>query len=167
MTGPRKVSCSPNSRGFERAKQAFQAVFHHEIHIVVLALGIFYVTKDTENNVGFYAFLILWGMRTSSKLNLFLGVRNLYINFLPEKIAYLSTYFRQKSCNALFPFFFALAFTINLLFWNNAFMSLGTSQHVGDILLASLMTLGVLEHMLMVVPFNCDRLWRFGLTFQK
>ena len=167
VTGPRKVSCSPNLRGFERAKQAFQAVLHHEIHIVVLALGIFLVTKGTENYVGFYAFLILWGMRTSSKLNLFFGVRNLYINFLPDKIAYLSTYFRQQSCNALFPFLFALAFTINLLFWNNAFMSLGTSQYVGNILLATLMTLGVLEHILMVVPFNCNRIWRFGLTVQK
>ena len=167
VTGPRKVPCSPNLRGFERANQAFRAVLHHEIHIALLALGIFLVTKDTENYVGLYAFLILWGMRTSSKLNLFFGVRNLYINFLPDKISYLSTYFRHKSCNALFPFLFALAFTINLLFWNNAFMSLDTSQHVGNILLASLMTLGVLEHMLMVVPFNCDRLWRFGLTFQK
>ena len=167
MTGPRKESCSPNLRGFERVKQAFQTILHHEIHIVVLAIGIFLVTKDTENYVGFYAFLILWGMRTSSKLNLFFGVRNLYINFLPDRIAYLSTYFRQKSCNALFPFLFALAFTINLLFWNNAFMSFGTSQHVGNILLASLMTLGVLEHILMVVPFNCNGIWRFGLTVQK
>ena len=64
-------------------------------------------------------------------------------------------------------FLFALAFTINLLFWNNAFMSFGTSQHVGNILLASLMTLGVLEHLLMVVPFNCNGIWRFGLTVQK
>ena len=78
VTGPRKVPCSPNLRGFERAKQAFQAVLHHEIHIVVLALGIFLVTKDTENYVGLYAFLILWGMRTSSKLNLFLG----YVTFI-------------------------------------------------------------------------------------
>ena len=167
VTGPRKVPCSPNLRGFERANQAFRAVLHHEIHIAVLALGIFLVTKDTENYVGLYAFLILWGMRTSSKLNLFFGVRNLYINFLPDKIAYLSTYFRQKSCNALFPFLFALAFTINVLFWNNALMSFGTSQHVGNILLASLMTLGVLEHILMVVPFNCNGIWRFGLTAQK
>ena len=135
VTGPRKVPCSPNLRGFERAKQALRAVLHHEIHIVVLALGIFLVTKGTENYVGFYAFLILWGMRTSSKLNLFFGVRNLYIDFLPEKVAYLSTYFKQKSCNALFPFLFALALTINLLFWNNAFISLGTSQYVGNILL--------------------------------
>ena len=167
VTGPRKTPCSPNLRGFERANQAFRAVLHHEIHIAVLALGIFLVTKDTENYVGLYAFLILWGMRTSSKLNLFFGVRNLYTNFLPDKIAYLSTYFRQKSCNALFPFLFALAFTINLLFWNNALMSFGTSQHVGNILLASLMTLGVLEHILMVVPFNCNGIWRFGLTAQK
>ena len=67
----------------------------------------------------------------------------------------------------LFPFLFALAFTINVLFWNNAFMSSGTSQHVGNILLASLMTLGVLEHILMVVPFNCNGIWSFGLTVQK
>ena len=106
-------------------------------------------------------------MRTSSKLNLFFGVRNLYINFLPATIAYLGTYFRHKPCNALFPFLLALAFTINLLFWNNVLMSQGTSQYVGNILLASLMTLGVLEHILMVVPFNCDGIWRFGLKVQK
>ena len=46
VTGPRKESCTPNLSGFDRAKQAFQTILYHEIHIVVLAIGIFLVTKD-------------------------------------------------------------------------------------------------------------------------
>ena len=167
ITGSRKTPCSPNTGEFTRLTQAFQAVSHHELHIAILAVLIFLITKDSVNNVGFVAFLILWGMRTSAKLNVFFGVRNLYINFLPSNMAYLSTYFRQKSCNVLFPFLFALAFTINMLFWNNAILSMGSGQYVGNVLLASLMTLGVLEHILMVVPFNCNVIWRIGLTASK
>ena len=149
MRGLTRLSGSPPSRDTHSSASA----------------GKFLVTKDTENYVGLYAFLILWGMRTSSKLNLFFGVRNLYINFLPDKIAYYQHISDRSHATHYFRFF--RISTINLLFWNNALMSFGTSQHVGNILLASLMTLGVLEHILMVVPFNCNGIWRFGLTAQK
>ncbi|WP_163591818.1 DUF3623 family protein, partial [Klebsiella pneumoniae] len=45
----------------------------------------------------------LWLMRLSAKLNVFLGVRNLNEQFLPEHLRYMHSYFRQRSSNALFP----------------------------------------------------------------
>ncbi len=62
ITGSRKTPCSPNTGEFTRLTQAFQAVSHHELHIAILAVLIFLITKDSVNNVGFVAFLILWGM---------------------------------------------------------------------------------------------------------
>ena len=42
-------------------------------------------------------FLVLWVMRTSAKLNLFLGVRNLSEEFLPPHLSYLQSYFRRRA----------------------------------------------------------------------
>ena len=49
-------------------------------------------------------FLVLWVMRTSAKLNLFLGVRNLSEEFLPPHLSYLQSFFRRRPMNALLPF---------------------------------------------------------------
>jgi putative photosynthetic complex assembly protein 2 len=164
ITGSRKSPCPKNLGGFKRLLYAFQAVVHHEIHICLLAFGIFIISWDSSNKIGLYAFLILWVMRTSSKINIFLGVRNLYTNFLPKDVLYLASYFRKSSCNPIFPFLLALAITANLLFWNNALASYQQEGELGNILLATLLTLGVLEHFLMVVPFNCNKIWQFGLS---
>ena len=51
-----------------------------------------------------WTFLVLWVMRISAKLNLFLGVRNLSEEFLPPHLAYLQSYFRRRAMNPLCPF---------------------------------------------------------------
>ena len=81
MAGP--VPCS-KFEWFERAKQAFQAILYHEIHIVALALGIFLVTKDTENYVGLRISNIV-GYAYEFETEFIFGVRNLYINFLQKR----------------------------------------------------------------------------------
>ena len=50
-----------------------------------------------------WTYLVLWGMRQSAKLNLFLGVRNLGVEFLPQHLRYLQSFFRRRAMNALFP----------------------------------------------------------------
>ena len=53
--------------------------------------------------IGLYTYLILWSMRLSAKLNLFLGVPNLGEKFLPAHLQYLKGFFRKRSMNILFP----------------------------------------------------------------
>ncbi len=42
-------------------------------------------------------------MNLSARLNLFLGVRNLHAEFLPDHLAYLVCYLKRAPMNRLFP----------------------------------------------------------------
>lgn len=42
-------------------------------------------------------------MRTSAKVNLFLGARNLSEEFLPPHLRYMESFFRRRAVNLLFP----------------------------------------------------------------
>ena len=56
------------------------------------------------NQTGWWTYIVLWSMRLSAKLNLFLGVHNLSESFLPTHLRYLQTYFTRRACNWLMPF---------------------------------------------------------------
>ena len=81
-----------------------RAILWHELGIVVVGVAIVLVTWGQPNQVATQTFLVLWVMRTSAKLNLFLGVRNLSEEFLPPHLAYLQSFFRRRPMNALLPF---------------------------------------------------------------
>tara|TARA_A100001015_G_scaffold179486_1_gene199549 strand:+ start:7707 stop:8468 length:762 start_codon:yes stop_codon:yes gene_type:complete len=167
VTGIRKVACPKDVTEFKRAWLAFLTINHHEYLLLATLFCVWFVTINGENFIGLYAFLTLWCMRVSSKLNVFLGVRNLYEEFLPTPIRHLSTYFRKKNCNPIFPITFLGAFLINLLFWDNAFQSEIDHMVVHFGLLATLLSLGIFEHVVMVLPFQLNKLWSLGLNPQK
>jgi putative photosynthetic complex assembly protein 2 len=111
--------------------------------------------------VGAWAFIVLWGMRESSKLNLFLGVLNLGESFLPPHLAYLGSFFRRRRMNALLPVSVAVGGALAL--YEGLQASDPTASAFGRTaatLLATLLTLGVLEHLALVVPVRIERLWR-------
>ncbi len=72
--------------------------------LVLLAGAVAAVTWGGVNQTGMWTFLVLWIMRQSAKLNIFLGARNLNESFLPAHLKYLQTYFTRKAMNPLFPF---------------------------------------------------------------
>ena len=61
-------------------------ILYHELAIVATALAVVAVTWGGANQVGTWTFLLLWAMRLSAKLNVFLGVPNLTEQFLPEHL---------------------------------------------------------------------------------
>ena len=61
------------------------------------------LTWGGANQVGTWTFLVLWVMRLSAKLNVFLGVPNLTEEFLPEHLRYLKSFLARKPMNLLFP----------------------------------------------------------------
>ncbi|OUW05398.1 MAG: hypothetical protein CBD16_01060, partial [Betaproteobacteria bacterium TMED156] len=87
ITGTRTTACPNNVTGFKRAWLAFQTISHHELLLVVLGIVIWLVTFNSPNDIGIQTFLILWIMRISAKLNVFLGVRNFYEEFLPSNLS--------------------------------------------------------------------------------
>jgi len=103
-------------------------------------------------------------MRQSAKLNVFLGVRNLNADFLPDHLKYLQTYFVRAPMNALFPLSVAAATLAAVPLWQGAVApESGAFVIASRTLVASLLTLAILEHALLVLPLPAERLWAWAM----
>jgi putative photosynthetic complex assembly protein 2 len=165
ITGPRRTACPPGAEGLLRLKFATETVLWHEIAIALTALAIFAATADAANKVGFQTFAILWVLRLSAKINVFLGVRNFSEEFLPPHLRYLETYFRRSSMNAAFPISVTLT-TLLVGALASAVMVPGASafEITAATLLATLAALALLEHWMLVLPLSTTALWKWGLA---
>lgn len=165
VTGPRRTAIPPGMAGWPRLRAAVAAILWHEVAIIGMAAAIVALTWGAPNQIGVWTFLAFWVMRQSAKLNVYLGVRNLSETFLPDHLRYLESYFARRPMNWLFPFSVA-AGVVACAFLALAALEPGASRHevVGFTLLATLVALGLLEHVFMVLPFSADALWRWGLA---
>ena len=59
---------------------------------------------EAPNAFGLWTFLVLFFARISAKLNVYLGVPNINVEFLPEPVRHLASHFRIGPMNAFFPF---------------------------------------------------------------
>lgn len=168
VTGPRRTACPADSTGWRRFVHAFQAMAHHELTLVVLAVAVYLATYDGSNLTGWWTYLVLWVMRQSAKLNVFLGVRNLNEGFLPPHLKYIDSYFRRQPMNLLFPISVTLATGVAALVWQAA-LATGLSGFEATSLTfcATLLTLAILEHWFMVLPLPSDALWKWGLRSRQ
>jgi putative photosynthetic complex assembly protein 2 len=164
VTGARRVPCPADARGWRRTGLAVQAVLHHEIGLIVLCAAVAAATWDAPNQTGWWTFVVLWVMRQSAKLNVFLGVRNLNESFLPEHLQYMQTYFKRKPMNPLFPVSVALGTAVAWLLWQQALAD-GISAFEATSLTfqATLLSLAVLEHWFLVLPLPSEALWSWGM----
>jgi putative photosynthetic complex assembly protein 2 len=164
VTGPRRGPCPEGATGWRRARYAFEAVSHHEVALVFLAIAVVGATWDRPNPTGLWTYLVLWTMRQSAKLNVFLGVRNLNADFLPPHLKYLQTYFVRAPMNPLFPASVAAATIVAIPLWQAA-LAPGASAFAvtSATLVASLLSLAILEHALLVLPLPAERLWSWGM----
>ncbi|MBJ7419186.1 MAG: DUF3623 domain-containing protein, partial [Rhodoferax sp.] len=160
ITGPRTTALPQGAIGWQRFVQSLRAVLWHELAILLVGCAIVAITWDAPNQVGTGTYLVLWIMRTSAKLNLFFGVRNLSEEFLPTHLAYLESFFRRRRFNAFFPFAMALAGVC--LWWLVAYASspfASQAQAVGAVLVGTLLALAILEHLMLVLPLDTTALW--------
>jgi putative photosynthetic complex assembly protein 2 len=165
VTGPRRVAIAPTLGGWPRLRAAVAVILWHEIAILLVAAAIVALTWGAPNQIGAWTFIAFWVMRLSAKLNLFLGVRNLSESFLPDHLRYLESYFRRRPMNALFPVSVLAGLVAVALLLLSAFAPDATRhESVGFTLLATLVALGLLEHLFMVLPVPADALWRWGLA---
>ncbi|MCF1502627.1 putative photosynthetic complex assembly protein PuhE [Afifella sp. H1R] len=164
VTGPRKSLCPSDISGWKRFLFAVQTILYHELAIFLSAAVIVALTWGGPNQLGTGIFFLLWGMRASAKLNLFLGVRNLSEQFLPDSLAYLKSFMVKKSMNPLFPISITVATVITVLFAQRAIADVASPfEATAYTFLATLMALAVLEHWFMVLPLPAEALWKWGL----
>jgi putative photosynthetic complex assembly protein 2 len=164
VTGPRRGPATPGAVRGQRFREAFAAILWHELLSLAVTVAVVLLAAGGENPVAAWTIALLFVMRISAKLNVFLGVRNLNEEFLPPKLAHLATYFRRRAMNALFPASaLAGAATTVLLAVAAGAPGTGPAEVAALSLLATLAALGFLEHALMVLPLPSAALWSWYL----
>jgi putative photosynthetic complex assembly protein 2 len=163
VTGPRKSACPAGASGWRRVGLAISAILYHELALLAFGVGIVALTWQGANQVGAATFLILWIMRLSAKLNLFLGVPFLNDDLLPERLGHLKSYFSCRPMNAFFPVAVSASTILATLLAVRALEAKAEFGTTAFLLLATLAALAVLEHRFMVVPVPVRAIWEWGM----
>lgn len=168
VTGPEPRACPPGVSSWQRFVRGVKTCVYHELAIVATALLLLWASWDSPNKVALFTFCILWLMRWSVKLNIFLGVRNLHAEYWPDHLEYLKTFVRHRRMNELFPWSMSLAvLSFVALVLTAAGAGDDAAARSGAILLASLLALAIIEHGLLVVNIDDGVLWRLGMRSRE
>ena len=153
VTGPRKHRCSEGCSGVSHFGHAVSANLWHELLVTGFAVLLWFSGNDTA----LWCFVMLWLMHLSARLNVFLGVRNVSAEFVPAHMDVLKGFLRRRNMNALFPFsiFSLTGLTIYLAVQIQTF---------SVTMAATLAAIGLLEHILLMLPLPIERLWHWSLS---
>jgi Protein of unknown function (DUF3623) len=144
ITGPRKQASDAPASRWAQAVQATEALIYHEVAIALTIGVLLVITSGEPNQFGLWTFV---------------GEE-----FLPQHLKYLSGFMRRRSMNALFPFSIAMGVIAVAVAAMRA-LEPGATEHqvTGYVLLASILALGVLEHVLLMLPISAQGLWRWSM----
>jgi len=164
FTGPRRTVCPSSCRGWRHFGHAVEVLLYHELAILASAVVVAALAWGQPNQAASWTFVVLWWMRISTKLNVFLGVPNVTEEFLPAHLEYLKGFFTKRPMNLLFPASITVSTVVTVLLAQRAIdPAAGVSAAVTGTFLASLMALAVLEHWFLVLPLPATKLWQWGL----
>jgi putative photosynthetic complex assembly protein 2 len=152
LTGPRRAACPPDATRTERFWLAVQALAYHELAILATLGLVATMTWEAPNQVALWTFAVLFGMRLSAKLNIFLGVPHLNVDMLPVHLDFLKSYFSRRPMNGLFPVSVTVSTLLGAYVFHAAFMPGASAYEVAAYgLTGSLILLGTLEHWLLIL----------------
>jgi putative photosynthetic complex assembly protein 2 len=161
VTGPRKIACPADATGWRRFRLAVTTLVYRQATVALAAVAVVWLTRGGVNQIGAYTFLILLAMRVSAELNIFLGVPYLPDELLPERLAYLKSYFRARPASLFFPVSVISASLLAIILGQRALGAEG-AEAIGFALLFTLLALAILEHFFMIVPLPDAALWRWA-----
>lgn len=168
VTGPRGAPCAEGCSGWRHFGHAIQTSLWHELAIIAAGIAVVALTWHQPNQVGTWTFMVLWWMHQSAKLNVFLGVRNLNEEFLPEHLQFLRSFLTKKSMNLLFPVSITVSMVIMVRLVQAAVAPHATAfDAVGFSFLSTMMGLAILEHWLLMLPLPAAALWGWSLKSRK
>jgi putative photosynthetic complex assembly protein 2 len=171
ITGPNHTECPQNIAPWERFIRAWGTIAYHEILLLAVLGLMIYASVGAENLFGLWTYIILYFARVSAKLNLFLGVPRINVEFVPHALRHLTSHFRVASVNWLFPVS-SVALSFALACWIERLWAVQSPADIaGFSLLTALTALALFEHWVMVLPLPDAKLWRWMLppsnTHQK
>lgn len=136
-----------------RFAQVLRASLYHELLVAAFAALLLGLTWAQPNRWAFWIYLALWLMHSSARLNVFLGVRNFHIEFLPAHMYPLAALLGKRRSNTFLPLAVMVASSVTLLIFYRAIVpGSAAPQTTGLLLTGTLLALGVLEHALLVIP---------------
>jgi putative photosynthetic complex assembly protein 2 len=164
VTGPNRARATPDLRGWRRFWKAFLTVSHHEVAMVLLFAAVAFPSIQAPNQTGLATFAVLWLMRLSAKLHLMFGVKNFYDGFLPNRLSHMETYFRRRAFNWFLPVSLLVGGWMAMLSWE-LIQTPAQSQGAvfGAALVLGLVLLALVEHVLLFLPCQPERLWGWAL----
>ncbi|MFK7743716.1 MAG: putative photosynthetic complex assembly protein PuhE [Roseobacter sp.] len=167
VTGPNTYPLPPNTPEWERFVRAWGTLAYHEMLLVGTLIALVMLGDGAANIFGVWTFAVLFFARLSAKLNLYLGVPKINVDFLPTALEHLATYFRNRALNWLFPIS-VTALTFAIACWLERIVQATTDgQIIGFSLLTAITALALLEHWVMVLPIPDEKLWRWMLPAAK
>ena len=162
LSGPRKEPLSPGAIGWLRLRESVAVILWHELALLANFAILVWMQLGQPNHTALCTFALLWCMRVSAKLNLFVGIPMHSEQYLPPHLMYLASYFRCDKAGLWFRSSVGLATGFWLwLLWSgwHAPETISASW----LLLASLLGLAILEHLLMVLPWSMEKLWGWAM----
>jgi len=153
IIGPRKVRCADGCTGVHHFGHAVSANLWHELVVIAFAIAIYLSGSQTA----LWAYGMLWLMHLSARLNVFLGVRNVSVEFVPDHMEVLKGFLRRKPMNALFPFS-----CLGLIALTAYLISLPQTFEVS--MAATLSAIGLLEHVFLMLPLPIEKLFAWSLS---
>jgi len=163
ITGPNKQALPEDLAGAARFWAASRVVLWHEMLIALIGLYLITRFREAPNAVPVLTYSILWGMRISAKLNLYLGVRNTGESFLPPHMKYMGAYFARRSMNLLFPFSITAATLLSAWLFHKGLSAMADAYTAtAYTLVAMLAALAVIEHWFFMLPLRIEALWDWG-----
>ncbi|MCY4305364.1 MAG: putative photosynthetic complex assembly protein PuhE [Aestuariivita sp.] len=163
VTGP---ICKPLPSGvseFERFLRAWGTLAFHEILLVGTLISLIVAGWGAENTFGMWTFIVLYVARISAKFNLYFGVPKINIEFLPTVLMHLSSHFRIRRMNWVFPISISIL-TFAVACWlERLYAATAIEAVIGFSLLTAITALALFEHWMMVLPLPDERLWRWML----
>ena len=163
ITGPNRNGLPAHTPEWERFIRAWGTVAYHEMLLAMTLIILALLLWNAPNSFALWTFAVLFCARISAKLNLFLGVPRINIDFLPDTLGHLPSHFRIASMNWLFPVS-VTALTFAAACWlERLYASHAMGEITGFALLTALTVLAAVEHWVMVLPIPDERLWRWML----
>lgn len=163
ITGPVRHPLRGDEPEWERFIRAWGTIAYHEMLLVAFLIAMGLLAYGAENTFGFWTFAVLFAARISAKLNLYLGVRKINVEFIPEPLNHLPSHFRTARMNWLFPISITALSFATAIWLERIWATDVAADAVGFALLAALTALALLEHWFMVLPLPDEKLWRWML----
>ena len=154
--------CPPAPPAGQRFRLSAATLIHHEIALALTLAFLTGLSWNAANPVAAQAFGLLFAMRLSTKLNIFVGVPHFDTAMLPPHLAYLGSYFRTRPAGvAMAASLAALACTCHLARHARRFIERGCRQSV-PAWSSRWSRSALLEHLFLVVPVKDASLWRWA-----